>query len=136
MMNPIGINFLPSDENAAQGVQRGKVEGDLGQAFKILSLRLPRVQGAPGITPQSNLTAPGSAGMGGFNPQAAIFDAMIRAMSGGGGPMSGAPSGPIGPPRVIPGGTVGSQMTSPPMAAPSAPASPFRRGPLTRDGSY
>ncbi len=136
MMNPIGVSFLPSDENAAQGLQRGKVEGDLGQAFKILSLRLPRVQGAPGITPQSNLQAPGSAGMGGFNPQAAIFDAMIRAMSGGGAPMPGAMSGPVGPPRVIPGSSpIGAQFTGQPQ--PTAPAMPFRRGgPLTRDGSY
>lgn len=107
--NPIGITFLPSDENQALGPKRGQMEGDLGQAFKILSLRLrpPDVQGVHAIAPPDLLHSAGAAGMGGMNPHAAIFDALLKAMSGGGGmtPMSstpiGAPHAP--PPRVIPG---------------------------------
>lgn len=134
MAQPIGVSFLPSEENAIMAPQPGA--GDLSQAFKILSLRLPRVQGAPGITPQSNLQAPGAAGMGGFNPQAAIFDAMIRAMAGGQPPMSGAmPNGP-GAPHITPGAGVGTQLTGMPTQAPQTPQTPFRRGPLSQDGTY
>lgn len=125
--NPIGISFLPSEENQALGPKRGQMEGDLGQAFKILSLRLPRIQGAHAIAPPDLLNAPGAAGMGGgVNPQAAIFEALLKAMAGGGqaGPMSstpiGQPTSPA-PPKVIPGGGFGQQMT---VAGP-APSSPI-----------
>lgn len=97
---PIGISFLPSQENAEQGMQRGAMEGDLGEAFKILSLRMPRVLGARAPTARENLTSPGAGGLsavagqmagasrdgqgGGFNPNAALFEALIAAMMGGG----------------------------------------------------
>lgn len=92
---PIGINFLPSQENQDQGMQRGAMEGDLGEALKILSLRVPRVLGARSITPGSNLGQPGVnplAGMTGsvggesgvYNPNSALFQALIRALLGGG----------------------------------------------------
>lgn len=125
MNQPIGISFLPSQENAAQGMQRGAMEGDLGQALKILSLRLPRVMGARAITPTSNLGAPGqsgdsqsavqgltmAAGAGGesgrYNPNAALFQALISAMMGGGsiggfdagqsGKTTGAGAGTVNP---------------------------------------
>jgi hypothetical protein len=104
MANPIGITFLPSDENQALGPKRGQLEGDLGQAFKILSLRLPRVQGARAIAPPNLLASQGSAGVpgqlgGGFNPQAAVFEALLKAMAGG--PTSGVGPGnqmPMRPP--------------------------------------
>lgn len=96
---PIGISFLPSQENAEQGMQRGAMEGDLGEAFKILSLRMPRVLGARAPTARENLTSPGAGGLsavagqmagasrdghgGGFNPNAALFEALIAAMLGG-----------------------------------------------------
>lgn len=99
MANNIGITFLPSDEQASLGPRQGNLEGDLGQAFKILSLRLPRVMGARSITPQSNLTAPGSAGVS--NPYAAAFQALLRTMAGGptssAGPFDTAPMRPPGP---------------------------------------
>lgn len=100
--SPIGITFLPSEENAQMGPKRGNLEGDLGEAFKILSLRLPRVQGSRTISPHVQ-SGPGMAqGMpGGFNPQAAIFEAILKSMTGGGplnrpGPVASAPMGPIG----------------------------------------
>ena len=108
MNGPIGINFLPSQENQDQGSQRGAMEGDLGEALKILSLRVPRVLGARSITPGSNLGQPGVnplAGMTGsvggesgvYNPNSALFQALIRALLGGGdaggADLSKAPTG-------------------------------------------
>jgi len=93
--SPIGVSFLPSAENQELGVQRGRTEGDLGEALKILALQLPRVQGARAIAPRRLLTGEGAQGFsggfptsrggeaGGFNPDAAFFEAMIRALLGG-----------------------------------------------------
>lgn len=96
---PIGISFLPSQDNQQQGMQRGQMEGDLGEAMKILSLRMPRVVGPGAISPLAGLSsdqagsgslspfAPRTAGgeSGGFNPNAALFQALVSAMLGGGG---------------------------------------------------
>lgn len=90
---PIGISFLPSQENQATGLKQGQMEGDLGEAFKILSLRLPRVVGAKAPTPGGNLSGMGASGLSGlssgaegsgFNPNAALFEALIKAMLQGG----------------------------------------------------
>ncbi len=94
---PIGINFMPTQDAADMGQQRGNMEGDLGEAIKILSLRAPRVVGARSITPGSNLSGGGSGSLaglagnidtggqsGGFNPNAALFQALISALMGGG----------------------------------------------------
>lgn len=128
--NPIGITFLPSAENQADGQRRGSLEGDLGQAFKILSLRLPRVQGAKAITPPGNMTGTGAAVSvpGGFNPQAAIFEAIIRAMQGGGAPPMGTPTispapmsaGPL-PVGITPGGSPERPRPFDPAFAPLGP---------------
>jgi len=88
MPNPIGVTFIPSADNAAQGPQRGALEGpggsDLAQAFKILCLHLPRVLGAQSLAPRRLLTSPGSAALPpGFNPQAAVIQALLQAMGGG-----------------------------------------------------
>jgi hypothetical protein len=101
---------MPSQENQLDGPRRGALEGDVGEAFKILSLRMPRSPSVRGIAPPSLLQSRGAAGVpGGANPQAAIFEALIRAMLGQGA----APGGPMGgpsafapppAPRVIPGG--------------------------------
>lgn len=84
---PIGINFLPSDEQAMQGPKQANMEGDLGQAFKILSLRLQRRPDVRGISPLPTEQAPGI-GAGAMSPMAAVIQALLRGM--GGGPM---PSG-------------------------------------------
>lgn len=114
-MNPIGVSFLPSEDNQAQGLQRGKMEGDLGQALKILTLQLPTVRGARPITPYSNLGNAGAAGLqspaSGFNPNSAVFEAVIKALSGMGSPdpyapASGAPYAPSSPSPYQPSGSL------------------------------
>lgn len=96
---PIGITFLPSADAAANGPRQAGIEGqggsDLTQAFKILSLHLPRVLGAAAIAPKRLLTSPGAAGLapaggGGSNPYSAVFESLLRQLTGGG--MSGGPS--------------------------------------------
>jgi hypothetical protein len=96
--NPIGVTFIPSAQNAAMGPRQGAMEGpggsDLAQAFKILSLHLPRVLGAQSLAPKRLLTSSGSGALpSGFNPQAAVIQALLQAMSGGGnvGPIATYP---------------------------------------------
>lgn len=119
MANPIGVTFIPNDQNQALGPQQGQVEGgdigDLGRAFKILSLHLPRVLGASAISSPRLLTSPGSNALpGSVNPAAAVFDALLRAMTGEAPPTvpgantAGSAFGLGGPgasfaPRVTPG---------------------------------
>lgn len=81
MPQPIGISFLPSDQNQAQGPRMGGTEGNLGQAMKILSLTLPRRPQPHAVAPASLLEGQGSAGAGvtGPNPLAAIFQALLHA---------------------------------------------------------
>lgn len=100
-MQPIGINFLPSDEQAANGPRQGNMEGDLGAAYKILSLQLPRRPSIGGIAPQALLDAPGSQGLpSGMNPLAAVFEALLRGLRP---PQGGQPGGsPGAPPMAIP----------------------------------
>src|SRR5689334_14282471 len=86
---PLGISFIPTEENQQLGPRRGQLEGsggsDLAEAFKILNLHLPRVLGARSIAPKSTLTAPGSSAVGGgFDPASAVFEALIRSMTQGG----------------------------------------------------
>ncbi len=110
MPPPIGISFMPNADNQALGPQQGALNGpggDLSQAFKILSLRLPRVLGAGALAPPGLLRSPGAAGApGGLNPHAAVFEALLKALVGGGSPggfpggtASDAP-GPMGPPPM------------------------------------
>lgn len=111
---PIGISFIPTAENQAQGPMHGGAETDLGQAFKILSLRLPRVLGAQAPAPSSLIQGAGAAGVpgqpaGGFNPHAAVFEALIRALLGG----SSAPSGDVYGANTDPYGFGGSAGTPP-----------------------
>lgn len=63
---------MPSEEQAAMGPQAGSAEGDLQQAWKILSMRLPRVLGA--LAPASRNLLTGG-GMGGMTP------AILRALA-------------------------------------------------------
>ena len=110
--SPIGVTFIPSAEQAAEGPRRGNLEGDLGQAFKILSLHLPRVLGARPLAPETLLKAKGASAIGDVNPYAMVFDALLRssmgggAFGGGGSVPGGAslPGGGVPPPNVIPGG--------------------------------
>lgn len=111
--NDIGVTFIPSEQNlAAQGPRQGAAEGDLsagrssdlGQAFKILSLQLPRVVSAAAPTSPDLLTAPGARTtppaarvppsngipINGqpnvtqpYDPMAAVFAALLRSLQGG-----------------------------------------------------
>ncbi len=109
---PVGITFMPSAEAAANGPRQAGIEGtsgsDLAQAFKILSLHLPRVLGASAIAPKTLLTSPGAAGVAapsGVNPYSAVFQALLQSM-GAGSPMGGsADAGSAGMPT---GGDSGS----------------------------
>lgn len=109
--NQIGVTFMPSAENQADGPRQGGLQGDVGQALKILSLQLPRVLGARAITPPGLMNGGGgSMGMGGgmnpgFNPHAAVFQALLHAMAqqGGAGPLPNVTPG-IGPGEPAPGG--------------------------------
>lgn len=89
---PIGISFIPTADAAANGPRQAGIEGqggsDLAQAFKILSLHLPRVLGAAAIAPKRLLNSPGSAGVasaGGFNPYSAVFQSLLQQLTGGAG---------------------------------------------------
>lgn len=114
---PIGISFIPSAQNQANGPANLRNEGgigaastDLADAYKILSLRLPTVVGAQAPVAPSLLTSQGSQGLAnGMNPSAALFAALIKSMLGvssasspmggsvgdqfGGSPTGGAPNG-------------------------------------------
>lgn len=122
-MQPIGINFLPSEEQAMRGPQQGSREGDLGAAFKILSLNLPPDPSVHGIAPQELLQAPGSQRLpAGMNPLAAVFEALLRGLQ----PRRMAPPAPMGglgsmgAPRI--GGSPLSGPTDlPPVDGPGAP---------------
>jgi hypothetical protein len=82
---PIGISFIPSADQAANGPQQGNLEGDLSQAFKILSLRLPRILGARAPASSTLLNGPGSAGLpNGGNPYAAVIQALLGTKTGTG----------------------------------------------------
>jgi hypothetical protein len=105
--SPIGITFIPTEENQALGPQRNALEGsggsDLAQAFKILSLRLPQVLGARAIGSPRVLSGGGSAALPpAFNPNAAVFKALINAMMGGGeyGRFLGNEPSPVAPPSA------------------------------------
>lgn len=88
---PIGISFIPSAQNAANGPTALRADGGLGSgstdlqaAYKILSLRLPTVVGANAPTPVSNLTSTGAAALpSGLSPHAAVFQALLKALMTG-----------------------------------------------------
>lgn len=107
MNQPIGVSFLPSEDNQQQGLQRGAMEGDLGQALKILSLQLPTVRGARPITPWSNLGNQGAAGLQspttGFNPGSAIMEAVFKALAGLPSSQQPGAGGALPAPNIIPG---------------------------------
>jgi hypothetical protein len=105
---PIGISFIPTAQNQANGPQAASAQGEIGrgpntdlaQAYKILSLRLPTVVGAQAPVKASLLTSPGSSGVlpGGMDPYAALFQALLKSMlssgpdAGSSLPGSSAPS--------------------------------------------
>lgn len=83
----IDLSFLPG-EHAPQP------DGDLANAYKILSLRVPR---RPGMVPPAPPAGP-SMGMlpSGQHPAAAVIQALLRAIQNGQMGQPG-PMGPTGP---------------------------------------
>lgn len=144
-MPPIGITFMPTADAQAEGPRRGQMEGDLQQAFKILSLNLPRVQGARALAPQRLLESPGASGFPGTNPHAAVFEALLKASAGGRQDLFNAipQPGTGGPaPTPMPSGSSAPTATAAPVArqsydpAPPAPATtpiarPYDAGPAS-----
>ena len=126
-----GVSFQPGGEDSGPNGQRRSAP--VQEAVRMLSLRLPTVTGARGISPQALLQSPGGAGAdtGGFSLEAALE--LLRKLRGtnqppqlrmpsAGQPSAGMPAGmspapvstalpqpdrdlraPTGPPRVIPG---------------------------------
>lgn len=133
MADPIGVSFIPSQDNQQPGgPPQGQMQGDLAQAFKILSLRLPSVVGAGGIAPntllqsQGALAVPGATGgPTGFNPYAALFEALLKHGLGqpGGQPVSSTMPIPGGGPMPMPAGPT-SNYNPPAPPQPMPPASP------------
>lgn len=83
---PIGISFMPSAQGVASSpsAPQAGANTDLAQAFKILSLRLPQILGTGAITPLAG-TAGGTNtdALKSVNPYAAVFQAMLRSITGG-----------------------------------------------------
>lgn len=74
MMKP-GLSFLPDPNQPMAPKKR-----DLGEAYKILSLQLPRMMGA------QSMSQPAAPQMGPSDEHhKAVFEALLRGMSGGGG---------------------------------------------------
>lgn len=99
---------MPSADAAANGPRQAGIEGqggsDLTQAFKILSLHLPRVLGASAIAPKRLLAGGGGAAAvaGNLSPYSQVFQALLQSLTGSapdtspsadGGSSAGGPSG-------------------------------------------
>lgn len=95
MDGQLGITFKPDEQQAMMGRRNAGREG-LQQAIQMLSLRYPKVLGASSPVGDPSLLAGRSPRISGFNPDAAILQAMIRALSGGG---PAAMAQPLGSPR-------------------------------------
>lgn len=86
---PIGISFIPSAQNAAQGAANLSLAGgggqnstDLAQAYKVLSLRLPTNVAPTAPVAPALLNSAGAAGVpnlpSGLSPYAALFQALLK----------------------------------------------------------
>jgi len=121
---------MPSAEQADDGPRQGALTGDLNQAYKVLSLRLPRVVGAHSIAPAALLHSPGASGVPASplapagqaaNPHAAVFQALLQSLIAG----RGRASAPTPPPAVLPVGPrppAAPPVTAVPTAGRSTPA--------------
>lgn len=131
MAGPIGISFKPSEQQSALGPRQAGKEG-LQQAIQLLSFRYPnpRVSGSRSIVGDPNLLGGPSTPtrVGGFNPNAAMLQALIQAFSGssslaagGGAGMSRGSTLPSFTPVDVPGGSSGARLPSPTRVDEDAP---------------
>lgn len=134
---PIGVTFMPTQDNQTLGPQNAQVNGpgsDLSDVFKILSLHLPSVLGPSALSSSRLLQSRGSSGLpAGFNPTAAVFQALLSSMFGSPAlqPPSAAPSpgpDPFTPPSYPTGGGTDPGGRADPRAPSPAP-SPSPRQP-------
>jgi len=99
MAGQLGIRFKPDAKQALMGKQQGSREG-LQRAIQLISLRYPRVIGAQSpVGDRSLLAGEGAPRPAGFNPNAAIMQAMIQALASGHTPPSVLPTRPGAAPR-------------------------------------
>lgn len=102
-----GVSFLPGGDGS--GNQARPQTDPVQQAIQMLSLRLPRVVGAQGMSPAPLLQSPGGGGLAEFLQHLFGQGHFGGPMAPGMGPM-GPGASPMGPgaapptPRVIPGG--------------------------------
>lgn len=90
----LGVSFQPG---ADQGQQRTPVQ----RAVQLLSLRLPTVIGAQGISPQALLQSQGGVGFGGGMPPDAALELLRRLLGSAG---QGAQGGGMATPLQTTGG--------------------------------
>lgn len=135
MPGPLGVSFLPSDQQAQQGPQQAGREGGLQSAIQLLSLRYPRVYGSRTPVGDPALLAGNTPRASGIDPNAAIFQALINAFAGsnlGGGPEETAGQWSAGPVDRAPlGGSPGGWSAGPVDRSPYAgdvPQSPWWTG--------
>ena len=103
MATQYGVSFQPGGEESGPNGQRRSAP--VQEAVRMLSLRLPTVTGARGISPQALLQSPGGAGAntGGFSLEAALE--LLRKLRGANQPPQlQMPSAGIGMPPTAPGG--------------------------------
>ena len=112
----IGVNFQPgsNQDNGQNGQARPPASG-VQEAIKVLSLRLPKVVGAQGVTPMPLLTSQGAGG----NPR---VDSVVNQIMQRIGPMpQQAPAPQTAGPSF--GGEVGGMYSTPP-SMPNWPTPP------------
>lgn len=117
MFDDLGVSFAPTAENAMDASRRGAMEG-VPQAIQLLSMRLPRVRGAQGISPLV-----GMEGAQGVDPfLSAVMQSLVKAFSG-------LPSESMGP-----GTTAGPNPPGPFQPGPNAPTQGPRVIPIPNPG--
>jgi hypothetical protein len=120
MNQPLGQSFAPmgsADEEI-------KKPTPAQQAIQVLSMRLPRVRGAKFSPLMGESRSPASSQAGGMSPDSAIFQALMKTLSGGSSMPQGAMPSMSGgmDPMAAAMSALGDGMANAPM--PSAPQAP------------
>ena len=74
MADPIGINFVPTDEQALMGRKNMATEGGIPEAVKFISLQIPKFAGARAIAPDALLQAQPT------NPVSSVVESVLRSI--------------------------------------------------------
>lgn len=135
MDNGLGISFAPTQEQSELGNRTGGLEG-IPQAIKVLSLRMPRVQGAQAPAPGALLNARGGQGLDPF--LSALMQTLARTLApslgdmGGGMPQQamGQQMGSLSMPQVSAPPKVIFNQPNPPLPGGTAGPGPSQGGPM------